>query len=844
MRIERRELDNALRQFVNDGHSLVLGRPGVGKTHSLQSLARSLEAEGTPYLFIAVDELGEATEGDIRLALGYGEGTFSNRVQSLFSAAPSGVVIFDGFDAARSTSGRMRLVALIRNTLRSAPSGWSVVVSVRSYDAAKSPALMELFPSEHHRASPPYSVPGVFARHFAVPELSDEEVEQSFVQIPGLAQSYRTGSEGFRRLTHLPFNLWLIERILKSTADPSMLGALESETELLSQYWTTQIAATTDGDARTYILARVCRQMIASRLLSVRKSDVYRNEDHSAWAALFSGEILTEVGPSEGRAAFGHNILFDYAVSVLIVPKDAGALMEFLLEDPSRPLFLRPSLLYHFTTLWYTDRQVFWKTFIILARSGSTAVKLVGILIPPYVLASECKSSSDLQPLIILFNRSPEEGAEQIVRTLQALRFVQAVSIQSWVEFATTLSESPSKTFAGELASLLERALSQDSAGTKEVPVENVAHASRNLFAWAWESRKGTEGGWYDYYASTQVLPLVIKTFASNSERAVGFLVEILTLLGEKDFPIRYFNTLAGGINHIGAVQPQLAAQIYVQLFHHREQSDAPTLMGGIVLQMRSTRRQDFSMCYYVLAKAFPDFLTMAPQQGIGVAFDVANDAAVREHFAPSLREGSTVADVTSRFVLWGKERQYVTDYSVIWGSNQRDEPGEMLDCFLDFFVRSPDPIASTRGLLIAADHGACAITWATLLEAGAQAPARYAQSLFELAISPPILSGIDSAKSLGALLSKGYEYWSSEQRKQFEEVVMALSPVTDADVSNDVESRITARSRDRLLAHIPSGAACHGGSTAARRSNDCERRTPQYQATRGIRGFVRTLYG
>ena len=73
----------------------------------------------------------------------------------------------------------------------------------------------------------------------------------------------------------------------------------------------------------------------------------------TAWDKLQSDEILSKVSSTGQRIAFSHNILFDYAISVLHIDDDPQRLESFITEDPSRPLFLRPSLTYFFTRLWY-----------------------------------------------------------------------------------------------------------------------------------------------------------------------------------------------------------------------------------------------------------------------------------------------------------------------------------------------------------------------------------------------------------------------------------------------------------------------------------------------------------
>ena len=84
----------------------------------------------------------------------------------------------------------------------------------------------------------------------------------------------------------------------------------------------------------------------------------------TAWDKLQSDEILTKVSSTGQRIAFSHNILFDYAISVLLIDDEPQHLESFVLEEPSRPLFLRPSLTYFFTRLWYYDFKKLLEGFL------------------------------------------------------------------------------------------------------------------------------------------------------------------------------------------------------------------------------------------------------------------------------------------------------------------------------------------------------------------------------------------------------------------------------------------------------------------------------------------------
>ena len=80
--------------------------------------------------------------------------------------------------------------------------------------------------------------------------------------------------------------------------------------------------------------------MVQERSLTVRQEDVYEDLGLNKTAIqnglgydLLSDEILAKVSSTGQRIAFSHNILFDYAISVLLIDDKPQQLERFVLED-------------------------------------------------------------------------------------------------------------------------------------------------------------------------------------------------------------------------------------------------------------------------------------------------------------------------------------------------------------------------------------------------------------------------------------------------------------------------------------------------------------------------------
>ena len=138
-------------------------------------------------------------------------------------------------------------------------------------------------------------------------------------------------------------------------------------------------------DAVHHLLHLAVAEMVEGNTLSVGRAELFARVDRKAWDEALSANVLVVQGQGNNRIAFAHNILFDYAVSLLLLEGDSKSLERFFAHDPARPFFLRPSVVYLFTRLWYEDRAAFWKVTLESLGSASQHLKLVGRIVPSAV---------------------------------------------------------------------------------------------------------------------------------------------------------------------------------------------------------------------------------------------------------------------------------------------------------------------------------------------------------------------------------------------------------------------------------------------------------------------------
>jgi hypothetical protein len=725
-----------------------------------------------------------------------------------------GVLIVDGFDAARDPVVRQRVLRLIQRLIVGAQERWNVLVTVRVYDATKSPDLLSLFPPYTG-----YTGRGVSARHIEVPRLELSELEQVLDQVPGLSELYERATFGLRALLRLPFHLWLIEQVLRSSSSgrEEALGSLsqvETEVQLLDRFWRARITGGHSGGSLATLAHRAAEVMVREQALTVPVPAVWTQAIQTAWEELLSGEILSLSGPAQSRVGYGHNILFDYATSLYVLSEDPTSMEQFLVQDPSRALFLRPSLVYLFAHLWQENRPSFWRLFRALARLEELPIRLVARLIPPVVLASEARTVEELVPLHEL---GWHDRDQVLLWVLQAVRFSPDSRLEVWGEFVSGLAIAPSPVYAWEAAGLLSTLLARaevraerDDDG-KQVQARVRSHvgvAGRLMLAKALSERGHAPEGrnqWWDVLGANQALPLVLDTMGTDPGLSTEVIRSVLNLIKEPELPIRYFIALSRGVETIIHHDPALAADVYRSIFGHVELSEAATSMGGVVLRLQSTRRQDFDMAQYGLVKVYPEFLKAAPREAIqaGVecgVLDVLRDRILRHLKSDDIEAFLQARTRSTRFR--GYEVQWIEDHSSIWRNTRRENGPQLIRAAADYIGRLAETGDERLSEVLDdyASHAQVGFAWARLLKVGARAAHILAEPLRELALERSIQLSADLREVLGEFLRAAAPHWQREGRAEVERSILSLV----ADDATGLTKERRERLSDQLLAALP----------------------------------------
>ena len=804
MQITRRNLEEAFAAFAQHGSGVVIGAPGVGKTFLLRAFNEKQTTSNSLCLYLPVDKLGVANDNDLQAALHIQGDLVDYLRQQSEAASQTGTLIVDAFDAARSESAQRFFLNLIRRSVNKLQGYWTIIVSVRTYDAKKSQELQDIFPRELSRPPIPreYQMLDVHCRHFTIPKLSPEELDQAIHSIEKLDDVYQNSSEGFKDLLLIPFNLWLVERILAQEPDVDELSTIDSDIQLLALFWKYRVASGSLVDERRVLLSRITRKMVDQRSLSIRTDEIYETGWSEAWDLLMTAEVLV-YATSEQRITFGHNILFDYAVSLLLIEDDAGKLIEFLSEDPSRPLFLRPSLSFYFTRQWHESPELFWEIFWRMLPNSDLHIRLFARLLSPTVVVNEMRTVEQLEPLTRELEDAEENAAEGVLRVFQANRMLRKAHVVAWTAFLLKISNQIQMEFAWELAFAANYVFEEAKKVNATLFLQACGAVARNLFRWLWEERTKSPQPGLENVGSVWVVPLVAKTISTAPEESERLLKKVLNLLDEPDFQIDYFFRLADIIDELWRDSPGFVSDFYLAVFGHKE-SDARTQFGGAVMPFTSTRRQDFELSRYVLIGKYAGFLDANPTIAIRTVIECLNAFVIEEHLN-RYEERLTVnlERDTEHFVFRGQLASYLSDGSYAWDQSHTDEPVKMADslfAFIDKLVDNKTRFNDLDDLLNEfRDHVVVAFFWKRLLESGCRAPRVFAPRLFELCIAKPVLIGNETLQEVGSFIEASASLFTETQRLEIEKTVMSLPEGVDEE-----ERDRLSHLRNRLIARIP----------------------------------------
>jgi len=813
-RINHKEILSDLYNFATTGNGILTGRPGVGKSYELNRLVNILEEHGVTVLFLPIDKIIAESDADLQYELNLKADIFEYlATEKSVSSEKKGIVIIDAFDAARSGNKRILYLKLIRKIIGNLSDEWNVLVAVRIYDAKRSSELLNIFSNDNKtdeklQLKTLETSKEIPCRHVILPELNSDDITNILNEHPFLSKYSHEFNPRLKKLLARPYNISLIENLIKNEKNAIKLNSIFSEVQLLDLYWNLTIEQHESRINYLILLNRITEMMVKSHSLSVSISDLpYPLDDH-LWGYLFSNEILINVGINQNKVAYGHNILFDYAVSRLTIVDDESGLINFLKADKSNAIFLIPSIHYYLTKIWFTDKELFKEILLRLYNIEENEIPFIAKTLPIRVIALEAESSDDLLFLLNLYAYNPE-----LKKWLRSILIPSIISLESeiesahpnhkfWLSFIEHLIQNMNNPHDLNFISWIYTIQSKDNNVDIQRQIGNI---SRGILSICFNLRKIDPN--IDKFASHLPVILVVKTFGMNPKESKNILETIYEIVQEEDFELSYLISIAYNITDIIPFDYEFVSKFYNLIFSRSEESTKQTEMGKAgFLTLTSNRRQDFNGIRYYLGQKSGYLIDTDLKSGLRTLLKAINYAVCRMHVVPYIQEGHSLQERIQIFSFHGKEAKFLEDFCYIWSDlDLPHEPESIMQTNIrdKILEISADPDNKSQINIILNEfggHAAVAILWRDLIKIVASNPKVFSSVLFDLSTAKPLQLHSETIDELAELIEYSIEFLSDSE---LEEIAQSIIK-TYADIENADYKKYTQKRRDYLLSKIP----------------------------------------
>ena len=461
-------------------------------------------------------------------------------------------------------------------------------------------------------------------RHIHIPAFSEKEIMEICNNVPVIVSLLKEADETMRNLIRIPFNLRLIGELLDEGIEGSELVPIRTQRELLERYWSYRVIRR-DGqrDAREILLTNTVKEMVTTRTLTVKRNKVVEPNTSGALNDLLSTNVLIEwessiAGrPSGYKLAFSHHILFDFAVYRLMLHEDSETVANLLLQNPELVLMIRPSIVQHFTYLWFTEesRVLFWDLiFQIMELDGIPEVaKLIG----PSLAVELGQDVKDFNPLfqrLFIQEINSHELAVEVLRHLIGGFLVTDIEnaenefIDLWSEIVELLSlnVSLSKEMLYSVRLLLT-SICEMEFNFSSSQIKRLGIASRVLLNNVYDEPE------HDWMINL-IVNCVCRTFSSDIDESERLLRRLLDSERIKESGYKEIPNIARELPLLYGYSPSFVMDVYSSAFLYEEGSKEVTSLGrSQILPLQSNRRQDYNHALWQLSEDFLGFLKSAP---------------------------------------------------------------------------------------------------------------------------------------------------------------------------------------------------------------------------------------
>lgn len=325
--------------------TVLLGKPGSGKTALLARLAETLRENDVPFLAIKADLLAPsvATEEDLRAHCNLP--LLPSEMLTALSATKPVVLIIDQLDALAGyldlRTGRLSVLLNLVRRLASKPN-INIVLSARTFEFEHDTRLKTVQASSLNLELPAWSEIEKLLKDNGVNAAAWPADAQDLLRTP---QQLAT----FLRLPNA------------SRTEPFM--KYQSMLEVL---WQERLLAAPNGAKVLRLASAIAEDMAEKETLWVSRA---RYDEHAdELKVLLANEVLTSPPEAAGSIGFSHQTVFEFALSRLFARKP-GELSSYVLSREAS-LFVRPKLWSALTYLRAVETPTYEAEVQTLWRSG------------------------------------------------------------------------------------------------------------------------------------------------------------------------------------------------------------------------------------------------------------------------------------------------------------------------------------------------------------------------------------------------------------------------------------------------------------------------------------------
>ena len=816
IKIER-PVKEALFSASHSESVVVTGEPGSGKSGVLYDFVSDLLSRERDVVFLAVDKIESSNKiafhQEFRL-----EHDFQEIVENWIGDEPAYLVV-DALDASRDPEKAKFINNLLEDVLRN-NKRWRVIASIRKFDLRYNRKLQSLFAG---RSIDGYNSPEFpNLRHINIPKLTVEEWLQVPQQHFDFGTLFLQASDELRELLFVPFNLRLLGELLGEGISVGELSPIRTQIELLERYWQERVIGSDfGGDVRESILTKAVRLMVKKRQMQLNRQEVVDTSTGNTLNEILSQNVMSEwqgadAKPERSVLTFSHHVIFDYAVARLFLRGTEGTFIEKLESDNELVLAIRPSIILHFQYELMKSHSAFWRQVFHIVKSGE--IPAIGKLIGTSVAVGSAGDVEFFVPFFELLTSDDTDrkqiGEKTLTHIARELKVKAAESLaqlfsnnkQLWTDFLERLSENLDSLVAHNIRYLMWSFINYVSNFTDE-QISKLGIVSRRLLDFAFVSPN------HDSMFANSAITFVCRTFASSREESARVLRRVI----EPDHVRRYghdeLNVFANEIENLSVLDPTLVEEIYRAAFTNSDYNEDVTSMSNSrILNLTSTRRQDFKMMQFSLKNEYGKFLKQSPINAIRSLVDAVN-AFVEEEYLERLerrRMWTLIGDLdendaraSETFIFNSQEVRLRTDYSEMWdsGANYRDSHHlEILGIFTNYFEElcSDETKKELRdeilNLIIKENQNA--IFWRKIIACGAKFTDSIGRKLHSLAWTMPILFNQDTSRIIGSYIQTNFSGFTLKERELTEKAILSISDLgKEAD-----EKRHLLYDRNRLL--------------------------------------------